>query len=207
MTRAKKEPAIMTPADMKGCVVLFRDVGGNEKFRALQDCVLLISDVEESTDFVFGVIVNRSWKESFYKFMRAQHKTLTDAFRFVQMFDAAQDGFEPQESNHASFLVRAQDAHHLPAPEIFGAYALHVADNGEEAKLLAEKLTVQKDVLILYSQFMLPLEELVALRQAGKIEIARSNPDHIFNSSAFMRGVLSFPGYFLAQKKNPEPKI
>jgi hypothetical protein len=193
-------------ATLKGRVVLFDRVQDDPKFRSLQGCVLLISDVEPQSDIVFGVIINQSWKQSFYKYMKSQDTSLTDAFRFVQMFDAAQDGFEPMKSNHAGFLTHKNNAHLLPAPEIFDRYALHISDSTQEAKALADTLIARKDILLLYSQFMLPLEDFTALAKKGLIQIRESDPDVIFNSSAYMRGALSFPEYFMPETGAPQPK-
>ncbi|MFA5593142.1 MAG: hypothetical protein WC989_07495 [Micavibrio sp.] len=194
------------PDNCGAYVVLFRNIEPSSNFHELNDSVLLIIEDEKESNFLFGAVINENHQLSFYKYLEAQNEKLRDHFRFIAMADAGKDGFEPFESNFAGFLMQADSPRVPPQSVTNKKFAYYAAESAQEAKEIAEHLYGEEDLLILYSQFFIPRDEVERLARKKQAVIRPASSQAIFNSSAFMRGLLSFPEHFGRPFNNPAPE-
>jgi hypothetical protein len=190
----KKPTASKVPETFAGKLVYFHGIGEESYAHPLNDLLVLISEDEPLSEYVFGYVLNTPMEERFGRFMRRESQPLTDKFNFIQLLDSDREGFDFVEHHFITFLMR-KNGEKNPYPvhsfgEFFEAYT---CEDMEEARHVGQNLAHRKNTIVLYGQLLINHQTIVALTNQGKCAIREADPDIVFNSSGYMRALTAFP--------------
>lgn len=198
MTRAPFAIATTPPAspgDLGLKLILFSGIEEGEDLSVLNGKLLLTSEDEAGSDYVFGYILNNPLPERLRAILKqAGLKDAPVKTEFMQIFDAAVEGLEPlYEHECITLLARSNNPVGTSNEFIFGPFVTYTCETAEEAAEMI-KLLNGREVVTLSSLSMIDRAELVGLINNKKARIRDADPDIVFNKSGFMRAQLAFPG-------------
>lgn len=181
------------PDDFKTKLVYFHDIDKESHTFSLNNRLMLVSEDEPGSGYVFGYVLNEPMRDRLGRMMKLENQPLSEKFNFVQVFDAGADNFEFSESHFMTFLMREN---HKPNPypvDKFGPFEAMVCESWEEARHVGENLATRPNTIVLYSQLMVNRDTMVGLIRQRKADWCEADPDIVFDSSAFMRAKKAFP--------------
>lgn len=182
------------PRDLGIKLILFSGIEEQEDLSVLNGKLLLTSEDEPGSDYVFGYILNNPLPERLRAILKqAGVKDAPVKTQFMQIFYAAMEGLEPlYEEEYITLLARSNNPVGTSNEFIFGPFAAYSCETAEEAAEMI-KLLNGREVITLSSLSMIDRAELVNLINNKKARIRDADPDIVFNRSGFMRAQLAFP--------------
>lgn len=185
------------PADLGLKLILFSGIKANAPLAGLNNKLLLTSEDEKGSDYVFGYVLNNSLPQRLRSFLKQSGvPNVPEAQQFKQIFDGAADGFEAvYEDECITFLVRNGKKLETSNEFVFGTFKAYTCETPEEA---AETLRLLegRETIAISSLFMIERAQLVEAIEKGKAQIREADPEIVFNRSGFMRTLLAFPEKF-----------
>lgn len=191
---AANTPTFTAPDDLGLKLVLFNGIKANAPLAALNNKLLLTSEDEKNSDYVFGYVLNNSLPQRLRSFLKQSGTPdVPETQQFKQIFDGAADGFEAvYEDECITFLTRNGKNLGTSNEFIFGTFKAYTCETPEEAVETLRLLDGRESIAI-SSLFMIDRAQLVDAVEKGKARIRDADPDIIFNRSGFMRTKLAFP--------------
>lgn len=164
------------------------------KLAPLAGKLLLTSEDEAGSDFVFGYVINTPLQTRLRAFLEQSGVSdIPEVQPFKQIFDGAAEGFEPlYEEQFVTFLTRNGNRIGTPNEYTFGIYAAYACETPEEVAEMA-KLLEGRETIAISSLCMIDRGLLVDALNKNQARIRDADPDIVFNKSGFMRTVLAFP--------------
>jgi hypothetical protein len=175
-------------------LVLFDALLENSKLLTLKGKLLLTSEDESGSDYVFGYILNSPLPMRLRSFLKQSGLSeIPEAQQFKQIFDGAADGFEAvYEEECIAFLTRNGNRLGTTNEFTFGEFAAYTCETPEEAAEML-KLLEHRETIAINSLCMIERDQLIEAINKNQAHIRDADPDIVFNKSGYMRTVLAFP--------------
>lgn len=183
------------PADFSNLLILFPDFNDEDNFSALSGSLLLTTEDEEGSDYVFGYVINKPLPQRLGTILKAEGLVSVETLLFRQMLDASGLEKDVFGGDVITFITRNNGGLNLVNEFTFGEFTGYSCESLEEVLQIAEYLTSNRQEFIVSdSIFFIEREQLSNLFQARIVKFREANADIVLNQSAYMRTELAFPG-------------
>lgn len=187
-------------ADLGVKLILFGAMAPDAPLAALSGKLILTSEDERGSDYVFGYVINNSLPQRLRSFLnQSVVPSIPETQQFKQIFDASAEGHGAwHEEEVITFLTRGGPRLNTPNELAFGPFVAYSCETAEEVAEMLPRLEGY-DSIILNNISMIERHDLIAAINDGSAKMRPVDSDIVFNKSAYMRTVLAFP------QKAPKP--